>query len=229
MKIKINYIYKIIILIISIILFTGCNAPVGSNDLSEMLNGMPYSFYKTYQLQNNEYTIYALDKESIDILNGTIVYVYEQYNSSQFKENINTWTINYVTTNQYYIYNRYNTLSDDVINNFNIQIEDILKQYEQKLLIDFELYNNNQEIEKEFTINNLGLYDNIYIIDMYIPFIIEDVKYNEVYTILIPVNSFVGYEQNDNMQFIYNKDNIKNLKTNDLQYQKFYISKSDMD
>ena len=75
----------------------------------------------------------------------------------------------------------------------------------------------------------MGLYDNIYIIDMYIPFIIEDVKYNEVYTILIPVNSFVGYEQNDNMQFIYNKDNIKNLKTNDLQYQKFYISKSDMD
>ena len=134
---KINYIYKIIILIISIILFTGCNAPVGSNDLSEMLNGMPYSFYKTYQHQNNEYTIYALDKESIDILNGTIVYVYEQYNSSQFKENINTWTINYVTTNKYYIYNRYNTLSDDVINNFNIQIEDILEQYEQKLLIDF--------------------------------------------------------------------------------------------
>ena len=64
---------------------------------------------------------------------------------------------------------------------------------------------------------------------MYIPFIIEDIKYNAVYTILIPVNSFVGYEQNDNMQFIYNKDNIKNLKTNDLQYQKFYISKSDMD
>ena len=70
---KIKYIYKIIILIISIILFTGCNAPVGSNDLSEMLNGMPYSFYKTYQHQNNEYSIYAIDKESIDILNGIII------------------------------------------------------------------------------------------------------------------------------------------------------------
>ena len=94
---------------------------------------------------------------------------------------------------------------------------------------DFDFEEAVYGCEKEFTINNLGLYDNIYIIDMYIPFIIEDVKYNEVYTILIPVNSFVGYEQNDNMQFIYNKDNIKNLKTNDLQYQKFYISKSDMD
>jgi len=219
-----NIFNNITLLIISILIFIGCSAPINNSEISEMLDGMPYSYYKTFQYNNNEYKIYAIDIEEIDILNGTIIYVYERYDKNNIKENINTWTINYITTNQYYIYNRYNKPSNDIINEFKNQINDKLNEYEQKLTINFQVYNNLETVEKEFTINNLGMYDNIYVIDMYIPFALNINNSSDLITILLPVSTFICYEQQDNMQFVYNNNVIKNINAYELQNKKFFTT-----
>lgn len=197
MKIK-RQIIMFIFIIFSLLFITGCGAVQYAP--FEELNGIPFEYYNTFNYNNETYTLYNVSDEYITIKNGSIFYSYEKYQ----EPNYNTWTINYIEKYQYKVFNRYeSTLTDDEIDFFNQSIQDLLNHYQEKLNINFDLYELNQEIEKEFTIVNNDQYSSIYIMDMYIPFRIEkDNSYN-IYIILVPVKTLIFYELNETIKVEY--------------------------
>lgn len=192
-----------IFLIISILILSGCGAVQGPNgDLS----GIPFSYYKEYSYNDKTYTIYAIENDTIDYFNGTVYYKYTKYN----KQNVNTWIINYIDNNQYYIYSSSTQLQKEQINAFSNNIKDSLTDYQNKLNMTFDIYEDETKIEKEFIIEN-NTYENIYIIDMYIPFNLLINETREVYTILVPVKTIIGYQQSNLISINYNNSIIESL------------------
>lgn len=189
-----------IFLIISILILSGCGAAQSPNG---ELSGIPFSYYKEYSYNDKTYTIYAIENDTIDYLNGTVYYKYTKYN----KQNVKTWIINYIDNNQYYIYSSSTPLHKEQINEFSKNIKDSLTNYQNKLNMTFDIYEDETKIEKEFIIEN-NTYENIYIIDMYIPFNLLINETREVYTILVPVKTIIGYQQSNLISINYDNNNV---------------------
>lgn len=216
---------NIIFVIIFLLLLTGCGAqgPAGEKG-DAIFNGISYTYYKDFEYENETYSIYHILEENIQLLNGNIIYIYDEYNIKEYDSNITLWTINYLKDNKYYIYNSQNNISkthtsSDFMNEIKHLVEDLLKRYEQKLNITFEIYNDEEKIEQEFTINNTTNYNKIYILDMYIPFVINNLYTYETYTILIPVKTIIGYENQGEMSFVYEKDKIVSIDYKNFAYK----------
>lgn len=216
---------NIIFVIIFLLLLTGCGAmgPAG-NKGDAIFNGISYTYYKDFEYENETYSIYHILEGNMQLLNGNIIYIYDEYNIKEYDSNITLWTINYLKDNKYYIYNSQNNISkthtsSDFMNEIKHLVEDLLKRYEQKLNITFEIYNDEEKIEQEFTINNTTNYNKIYILDMYIPFVINNLYTYETYTILIPVKTIIGYENQGEMSFVYEKDKIVSIDYKNFAYK----------
>lgn len=192
-----------IFLIISILIFSGCGAAAGPTGA---LSGIPFLYYKEYSYNNKIYTIYALENDAIDYFNGTVYYKYTKYN----KQDVNTWIINYIDNNQYYVYSSSALLQKEQINEFSNNIKDCLINYQNKLNITFDIYDDETKIEKEFIIEN-NTYENIYIIDMYIPFNLLNNETREVYTILVPVKTIIGYQKSGLITIHYANNVIESI------------------
>lgn len=220
-----------IFIIIFLLFLTGCGAhgPMGEKG-DMMFNGISYTFYKYFDYENETYSIYYILDENMELLNGNIIYIYDEYNKEEYDSNINLWTINYLKDNKYYIYNSQNNISNihtsaDFMNKIKNLVETQLKQYEQTLNITFEIYNDEEKIEQEFTIDNTSNYNKIYILDMYIPFAINNLYTYETYTILIPIKTIIGYEEEGKMNFIYANDNIVSIDYNSFIYKNSIIER----
>ena len=222
---------NIIFVIIFLLFLTGCGAqgPAGEKG-DAIFNGISYTYYKDFEYENETYSIYHILEENIQLLNGNIIYIYDEYNIKEYDSNITLWTINYLKDNKYYIYNSQNNISkthtsSDFMNEIKHLVEDLLKRYEQKLNITFEIYNDEEKIEQEFTIDNTSNYNKIFILDMYIPFVINNLYTYETYTILIPIKTIIGYEEEGKMKFIYANDNILSIDYNSFIYKNSIIER----
>ena len=212
MKIKAHLI-MLIFLIFSLLLITGCGE--AAREPYEELNGIPFSYYNEFNYNTETYTIYNVSDEFISIKNGALFYGYKEYRNQEYC----TWTINYIEKHQYKIFNKYDlTLEAEEINVFKTNIQDLLINYQEKLNIDFDLYDLNQEIEKEFTILNNDKYTSIYIMDMYIPFKIDKNNSYDTYIILVPVKTLIFYELNETIKVEYEGVINEEFNINELNY-----------
>ena len=99
-KIKI-IIEHIIFVIIFVLLLTGCGAQLPIDNGEIALNGIAYTYYSKFSYENDVYRIYCIENENLQLLNGNIIYIYDEYNIEDYDSSINLWTINYLKNNKY--------------------------------------------------------------------------------------------------------------------------------
>lgn len=192
-----NKIIKKLLLTIFLIIITFCIAscskvPGGS------IGGYPLRLYDEFILDEKKYEIFILPEDEIDLNEDYYTYFYKEYKS----EDVYSWTINYYDTYEYLL-NRQD-ISAEEIKVFSDKIQNVLKIYEEKLKISFELHNHKTNLRKEYTITDFNQYEAIYIIDMYIPFRLN-IDYN-TYIISVPVKTIIGYQIGNQIKLTYNDD-----------------------
>jgi len=196
-----------IFLIISILVLNGCGASQSPNaDLS----GVHYKYYTEYTYNNETYIIYFLQDNQVNYLNGSIYYEYKEYDRSE----VDTWIINYIDNYQYKIYNAYSKLENEEIKQFSNNITECLNHFENLLNIQFDIYEDETKVEKEFIIHDNG-YEKLYLLDMYIPFKLEKSYTRESFTILVPVKTVLGYEKDSEIYINFTTNITKTINKNE--------------
>ena len=180
-----NKIIKKLLLSIFLIVITFCIASCSKNP-SGSISGYPFRLYDEFVLGGKTYEIFVLPEEAIDLNEHYYTYLYKEYKS----EDVYSWTINYYDTYEYLLSRQ--DISDEELKVFSDKIQSVLKIYEEKLKISFELHNHKTNLRKEYTIINFNQYEAIYLIDMYIPFRLN-IDY-KTYFISVPVKTLIGYK-----------------------------------
>ena len=192
----------ILILIIIIPLLSSCSAQKGADGPS--IGGIPFSEYDEIIFQDNTYKIFKAEDNYFNLGNNNscFIYYYQEYE----KMNSENWIINYYDTYQIITINK--TVDPNLLNEIYNKLKPIINEIELSLNLSFELHNDETPLEKEFIIDNTKEYQNLYILDMYIPFRIQNVYEYETYIIYIPVYTFLAYRNNEVVTFIYDENHI---------------------
>lgn len=189
-----------------IMLLYGCSP---NGDIHNPSSGSAFIYYDNIKVDNESYRIFVIndvDYLQFDELNPSRMATKYQYREYKVDE-INNWKINYLDQYQYIIDDE---LSDEVLNQFYDKIKDLLVDYEDLLNLEFETYYNNTSLEKEYTFENIELYQSILLIDVYLPFrIVDD---NQTYTVFVPVKTFQAYRDlSNNLCISYNEEREINI------------------
>ncbi len=198
--------FKKIIIVILIAVLIPFMASCALPHFKFPISGIAFDSYKTIEIENERYEIYKISDEqylTIDELNSAFLYNYQEIK----KPSCIQWTINYFEYNEYLQTNNLDTI---ILNQFYNSIKPLLDNYQSNLSFAFDLYQHNEYLEKEFTIENIYEYNNIYLIDMYIPFQIVNLNSNIEYLIYIPVKTFLCYRINESMKLVLDSEHVIN-------------------
>ena len=195
---------KILLLLIfvSCIFITSCGKKEGSND-SLNPDGIPFEYYTSFKSSNETYDLYIINNPllfDVEILNEMFLVSYK-YNKFQ-KENSSNWIINYYKEYHYYVND--NSISQEFLNNFYNQILDTIDLYEESLEISLDLYEDGHILNNEYIIDLQKEFSELLLIDLYIPYRIINKTTYQTYLINIPVKTFLGYRNNNQIELVYN-------------------------
>ena len=210
---------KILLLLIfvSCIFITSCGKKEGSND-SLNFDGIPFEYYTSFKSSNETYDLYIINNPllfDVEILNEMFLVSYK-YNKFQ-KENSSNWIINYYKEYHYYVND--NSISQEFLNDFYNQILDTIDLYEKSLEISLDLYEDGHILNNEYIIDLQKEFSELFLIDLYIPYRIINKTTYQTYLINIPVKTFLGYRNNNQIELVYD-----DAKTVVLYYDLFISS-----
>lgn len=210
---------KILLLLIfvSCIFITSCGKKEGSND-SLNSDGIPFEYYTSFKSGNETYDLYIINNPllfDVEILNEMFLVSYK-YNKFQ-KENSSNWIINYYKEYHYYVND--NSISQEFLNDFYNQILDTIDLYEESLEISLDLYEDGHILNNEYIIDLQKEFSELFLIDLYIPYRIINKTTYQTYLINIPVKTFLGYRNNNQIELVYD-----DAKTVVLYYDLFISS-----
>lgn len=208
----------LLLIIVSCTFITSCKKE-GSND-SMNPDGIPFEYYLSFESSNETYDLYIIKNPLLfdgDILNEMYLvnYSYDIFE----KEESSNWIINYYKNYHYYVNDI--SINQEFLNDFYNQVQDTIDQYEESLGISLELYEDGHSLNNEFIIDLKKEFSELYLIDLYIPYRIINKTTYQTYLINIPVKTFLGYRNNNQIELIYD-----NNKTVVLDYELFISSKN---
>lgn len=209
----------LLLIIVSCTFITSCGKKEGSNDFMNP-DGIPFEYYLSFESSNETYDLYIIKNPLLfdgDILNEMYLvnYSYDIFE----KEESSNWIINYYKDYHYYVND--NSINQEFLNDFYNQVQDTIDQYEESLGISLELYEDGHSLNNEFIIDLKKEFSELYLIDLYIPYRIINKTTYQTYLINIPVKTFLGYRNNNQIELIYD-----NNKTVVLDYELFISSKN---
>lgn len=209
---KIHKLFLLLLLIIIVPLVSSCGAQ-GSKDNS--LNGIPFTQQDELVYNDCIYQIYAAaDYKYFDLQKPktAFIYYYQEYE----KINSDNWIINYYDIYQLIIIN--NTIEPDLLKEIYNKVKPIISNIETQVNLTFELYEDETPLEKEFIIDNTRDYQKLYILDMCVPFRVQNMMTYETYIIYIPVYTFLAYQNNESVTFVYDNNHIYSINYYDFIY-----------
>lgn len=208
-----------LILLLLVMFLVSCSAQGGQGTEApgepfpeESVDGVNFRYYKEVIYNNQRIEIY--EPRSIELINSfntsqSIQYIYQKLD----KETPLSWRINYYY--QYQVLSNYaerNELTPEYLPTENeikeeliflaSNTRDSLKNIENILGLDFVEYDYYEKTLCEFLIDNKEENDP-YLIIMYVPYCIVNKTTNITYNILIPVKTFLAYENNGLVMFNY--------------------------
>lgn len=193
------------VLILSLCLLHGCGKK--DNAHSDGINdGVPFNYYTSFEYENNQYDLYKVVDPMIitDQLYGNIYKLEYYYNVFKKTNTSSEWIINYYQQYDYLISN--NNLNENIIDIFYNNITNTLNEYETSLNIELEYFKDSTLLQKEFKINLNKEFNEVFVIDLYIPFKLINKTLNQTYTISVPVKTFLAYRNNDLITIVYNNE-----------------------
>lgn len=202
------------VLILSLSLLHGCGKK--DNAHSDGINdGVPFNYYTSFEYENNQYDLYKVVDPMIitDQLYGNIYKLEYYYNVFKKTNTSSEWIINYYQQYDYLISN--NNLNENIIDIFYNNITNTLNEYETSLNIELEYFKDSTLLQKEFKINLNKEFNEVFVIDLYIPFKLINKTLNQTYTISVPVKTFLAYRNNDLITIVYNNELFYTLNYNE--------------
>lgn len=202
------------VLILSLSLLHGCKKK--DNAHSDGINdGVPFNYYTSFEYENNQYDLYKVVDPMIitDQLYGNIYKLEYYYNVFKKTNTSSEWIINYYQQYDYLISN--NNLNENIIDIFYNNITNTLNEYETSLNIELEYFKDSTLLQKEFKINLNKEFNEVFVIDLYIPFKLINKNLNQTYTISVPVKTFLAYRNNDLITIVYNNELFYTLNYNE--------------
>ena len=198
---------KILLLLILIlcIFITSC-AKREPNHSDSTVDGIPFEYYNSFHFNEELYDLYIVDNPILlnnDILDEMLLVSY-RFDKFQ-KENTKTWIINY--NKEYNYISNIQNKNQEFLNEFYSQILGILGKYEYSLGINLSVYENGLVLNKEYIIDLSKEFNELFIIDLYIPFRIFNANKNQTYFINVPVKTFLGYRNNNQIELVYEDNN----------------------
>ena len=121
------------------------------------------------------------------------------------KENTKTWIINY--NKEYNYISNIQNINQEFLNEFYSQILGILDKYEYSLGTNLTPHENGLVLNYEYIIDLNKEFSELFIIDLYIPFRIFNTNKNQTYFINVPVKTFLGYRNNNQIELVYEDNN----------------------
>ena len=95
----------------------------------------------------------------------------------------------------------------EFLNEFYSQILGILDKYEYSLGTNLTLHENGLVLNYEYIVDLNKEFSELFIIDLYIPFRIFNTNKNQTYFINVPVKTFLGYRNNNQIELVYEDNN----------------------
>lgn len=164
--------YLFIIFILMLIV-TSC-----SSVDKDVIDGSPFDYYKTYNVNNIDYDIYL--PTMVDDV------IYYSYETSKTTTDKTTWTINYIYEGKYHVEEE----SEDKetwISLYNTLVESKDK-LEELCGFDVELYGPYDSVEREITLVNSTNGEISYVsLDTYLPIKLHNKNNDEYYIVGVPV------------------------------------------
>ncbi len=198
---------KILLLLILIlcIFITSC-AKREPNHSDSTVDGIPFEYYNSFDFNEESYDLYIVDNPILlnnDILDEMLLVSY-RYDKFQ-KENTKTWIINY--NKEYNYISNIQNKNQEFLNEFYSQILGILDKYEYSLGTNLTPHENGLVLNYEYIVDLNKEFSELFIIDLYIPFRIFNANKNQTYFINVPVKTFLGYRNNNQIELVYEDNN----------------------
>lgn len=226
---KIKHLTILFIFILAFFLLTCCSASPKDDNMTNAPSSddnnidATYQLYKNFSYNNEIYQIYKIENamtfdELIALGYTNLKYVIYEYDNIFDEVDANmpvpsSWIINYQQDISQIINN--NAYSTELLNEINHQIKMSISEYEIILGMNLDYYDDLFDIQKELRVESSYQADTILAIDLYIPYQIKITSTNEVFTIYLPVKSFLGYKNNNTVICVYDD------KTKELSYADF--------
>lgn len=197
---------KILLLLILIlcIFITSCKKETCHSD--NTVDGIPFEYYNSFDFNEESYDLYIVDNPILlnnDILDEMLLVSY-RYDKFQ-KENTKTWIINY--NKEYNYISNIQNKNPEFLNEFYSQILGILDKYEYSLGTNLTPHENGLVLNYEYIVDLNKEFSELFIIDLYIPFRIFNANKNQTYFINVPVKTFLGYRNNNQIELVYEDNN----------------------
>lgn len=198
---------KILLLLILIlcIFITSCGKRE-PNHSDSTVDGIPFEYYNSFDFNKESYDLYIVDNPILlnnDILDEMLLVSY-RFDKFQ-KENTKTWIINY--NKEYNYISNIQNKNQEFLNEFYSQILGILDKYEYSLGTNLTLHENGLVLNYEYIVDLNKEFSELFIIDLYIPFRIFNTNKNQTYFINVPVKTFLGYRNNNQIELVYEDNN----------------------
>lgn len=211
----------VLILFLSMILYTGCAAGgtgnVGSDsDQNPNKSTIEYNakdFIQVCRFTYNE-DMYAVgrlnsfalftDLQSNDKPN--FVYYIEEYKMDN-TVNVSNWTINYKQDVTSIICEV--PLEEAFVNMVYENIRTSLKEVSLMLDITLDYYYNLFDVEKELLVDMNNEFQSVYVVDLYLPYLLQNQTKNQAYIINVPIKSILAYLNNENLKLILDDEEIE--------------------
>ena len=200
---NINKLFLFLIVIFSSVILYSCNG--GSTGIIRVPNSSDLTYYeiKRFIYDNQVYSVqkvkdaYFLETDK-DIVKSNIYYYVHEYSKPEGLEE--NWLINYKLDLNRTIY-RY--ISDEaLVQEFYNNIEMSIKEHEVEFNLELDYYESLKAIEKEFSVDMSKEYSSVIAVDAYLPYMILNETTGKYIYFSVPIKSFLGYKNNDNIEFV---------------------------
>jgi hypothetical protein len=174
------------LILILLMLMVSC-----ANVDNDIIDGNAYDYYRSYEVEGNQYDIY-LPSYPNDV-------IYHIYEVSKTTTNKSTWTINYIYEGKYHVEEEKED-SETWISLYN-SLSESKDKLNELCGFEVELFNPYDSFEREFTLENTLKEIISYVsVDTYLPIKLHNKDYNEYYIVGIPVKTQFLVKTKDSIQ-----------------------------
>ena len=201
----------LLLILITCVFVTSCNAKGNKNDVPNS-DGIPFEYYSTFESENEIYKLYIIKDPLLytnEFINEMFLLNYE-YKTFK-KENTNNWILNY---HKEYHYIVDNNLNQEFLKSFNVAILETIAIYEESLGITLDLYEDGFIFNSEYKIEQSKEFSELYVVDLFIPYRVINNTTNQTYLINVPMKTFLGYRNNNQVELYYSDNKIETIDYN---------------